>query len=90
MRKLYIVRFTVTGTGEFPFDMLRYDGCYPRHESEARRLGSSYARGNLPEGRRVFELESRGRPNHWEPTAARWQSFGWTVDQMSVESHEHA
>lgn len=89
-RRLYAVRFIVTGTGEFPFDMLRYDACHPRHEDEARQLGTTYAKGDLPEGKRQIELESRGRPNHWTPTVDRWRSFGWTVDHYSLEAHEHA
>lgn len=89
-RKLYTVRFTVRGSGEFPFDMLRYDACHPRHENEARGLGRTYVRGDAPVERHEVELESCGRPLHWEPTAARWQSFGWTVDNLSIATHEHA
>lgn len=89
-RKLYVVRFTVRGSGEFPFDMLRYDACHPRHESEARGLGRTYANGKAPTEPVSVELESRGRPSNWWPTAARWQSFGWTVVQTEIEAHEHA
>lgn len=90
-RKLYVVRFTVRGASEFPFDMLRYDSCHPRHEPDARAMGRLYARNDpqATEPREVV-LESRGRDRHWEPTAARWQSFLWNVVPDSIETHEHA
>lgn len=28
-RMFNAVRFQVEGTGEFPYDMLRFDGCHP-------------------------------------------------------------
>lgn len=91
MRKqLYIVRFKVRGNGEFPFDMLRYDGCHPVNESEARCLGWTYALAEEPRGVIEIELQSRGRERYWEPCAARWQSFLWQVVPDSVEHHEHA
>jgi hypothetical protein len=32
------VRFTVRGRGQFPFDMLRYDSCYPQSGIDAVHL----------------------------------------------------
>ena len=74
--------FTVTGAGEFPFDMLRYDRCWPEREGETHKLGSGQP-GFRTAGVRSVEMVSlRG------PTVARWASFGWkvgdTVQERSV------
>jgi hypothetical protein len=60
--------FAVTGNGDFPFDMLRYDKCWPASEAASRLLDDL-----LGTQRRV---ELRGLIG---PTVARWRSFGWTV-----------
>lgn len=61
--------YEVTGRGQFPFDMLRYDRCWPTHESEAGKLADHY--GTV---RGTFQITG-----YSEPTVGRWQSFGWTV-----------
>lgn len=58
--------FQVEGSGNFPFDMLRYDLCWPASETASQLLA-------LPATRRV---ELKGLK---VPTARRWASFGWTV-----------
>ena len=67
--------FTVIGSGPFPFDMLRYDCCWPYSSEDASRLPL--------EGRRKVTLASgrRGSPTH-----ARWESFGWKVILESEEA----
>lgn len=69
--KLYTYRFTVAGYGPFPFDMLRYDCCYPVHESEARGLDQS--------GPMHVELERHHADRSWHPTYGRWDSFLFKV-----------
>lgn len=64
--------FTVEGSGEFPFDMLRYDSCWPF--SEGRDVPSLVHYG--PRGRRRVVLQTT---NQHAPTAGRWQSFNWRV-----------
>lgn len=66
--------FTVEGRGEFPFDMLRYDMCWPK--SESRDSVALSVRGNWnKELRRITLVGLR------EPTTDRWKSFGWNVVQ---------
>ena len=57
-------RFAVRGNGPFPFDMLRYDSCWPAQQADVSRL--------MDTGDRIVTLESRCRP-----TVERWVSFGW-------------
>jgi hypothetical protein len=67
------IPFTVEGRGVFPFDMLRYDLCWPASESESNRLDLYSLPQDAISQRRIH---LRGlKP----PTAARWRSFGWEV-----------
>lgn len=60
----------VTGQGEFPWDMLRYDHCVPAMEIDS---------GALPEiwPRAVVVKRYSGQPGGW--TEGRWDSFGWKL-----------
>jgi hypothetical protein len=60
--------FTVKGTGEFPFDMLRYDAAWPNASDDAAKMGAR--------GWRSVRLTTQ---QNGAPTAARWESFGWKV-----------
>jgi hypothetical protein len=63
--------FTVEGSGTFPFDMLRYDCCWPYSEG--------YDSGQLEpheRGKRRVVLATRWRN---APTVGRWNSFNWRV-----------
>lgn len=66
--KLY--SYYVTGRGSFPFDMLRYDACWPASSDDASNMDSHYERGNT---RSIRMFSNR------EPTIARWASFLWAV-----------
>lgn len=74
-----LIHFTVEGTGPFPFDMLRYDVCWPlRQEDTAamERLFRPSSKGGRPvRGPVRITLATNGHP----PTVARWKSFGWKV-----------
>lgn len=76
--KLYFHYVKVTGTGDFPVDMLRYDACYPRTTEDALKIlgGYTFAFGE----RRTVELVrvSDSRSNGFTP--GRWASFGWRVE----------
>lgn len=61
--------FTVSGSGPFPTDMLRYDTCWPASSEDAEKL--------LTRGRRSVTLRSSSEVG--KPTTGRWQSFGWWV-----------
>lgn len=70
--KAYIHEFTVEGSGNFPLDMLRYDGCYPYESEDVERMTT---RGE----RRQVKLISIGPRGDRSPTEGRWESFGWRV-----------
>jgi hypothetical protein len=63
--------FTVEGSGAFPFDMLRYDACWPYSEGQDSCKLEHYAH----ERRRVVLA------THFQhaPTHRRWESFNWKV-----------
>lgn len=65
--------FVVEGRMEFPFDMLRYDGCWPEQSEDVSNLQYDRERRKPLEFRRVM---LRGTSM---PTVARWASFGWRV-----------
>jgi hypothetical protein len=71
--KFGIFRFTVTGKGRFPYDMLRYDECYPAPGADAEQLHPVHS------GVRSIQLQTLQPTLQWEPTVARWRSFGWSV-----------
>lgn len=62
------VTFTVVGRGEFPYDMLRYDQCWPESESQTHFMMASRS------GSRHVTLTGLR-----EPTDGRWLSFGWRI-----------
>lgn len=70
VKSLY--EFTVIGRGEFPFDMLRYDQCWPK--SETKDAPALHPRGNW-----LKELREVNLVGLHSPTADRWESFGWKV-----------
>lgn len=77
MAKAKLVEFIVSGNGYFPFDMLRYDCCYPKYEREVHAMGWNPRDGD---GRRTLTLRMAHAGS--SPTIGRWQSFGWTVDEV--------
>lgn len=66
--------FTVEGIGTFPFDMLRYDQCWPKRESE-----DSTELELHPRSTRVREARQVTLVGISPPTEGRWASFGWRV-----------
>ena len=74
MAKFNGVEFTVIGRGKFPFDMLRYDACYPKNSMDAYSLDFDWDAADR--GKREVVLIS-SQPN--APTTGRWESFGWTI-----------
>lgn len=69
-------RFKVRGSWPFPYDMLRYDCCYPATENDSAKL-ETLAREKVSTGVVELELESCLERNI--PTNRRWQSFMWRV-----------
>jgi hypothetical protein len=71
--------FWVTGSGQFPWDMLRYDAAWPADTEAAMAMadehwGTPHGRWGKGESRRSLRLYS-----HHEPTIGRWASFLWSV-----------
>ncbi len=69
----YRYSYWVSGSGNFPFDMLRYDSAWPVDTTSA--MGLAYDRESADIGRhRSIHLES-----YQAPTIDRWSSFTWSV-----------
>jgi len=85
--KLYYHRFTVEGTGHFPHDMLRYDGCWPSTSEDASKISFYIHLEPDKEAKRKIQLTSVGHKD-WKPTLGRWQSFGWQVIEYGNERRE--
>ena len=71
--KLYERKIVVEGTGEFPFDMLRYDACHPASERDSGEMGRTEY--DSPRSIRLIMTTGADR----DPTTDRWASFGWLV-----------
>lgn len=78
-QKFQAFTFVVTGSGHFPVDMTRYDRAVPHSQDD---LSTAYAQ---KDARRVKMIAFTPVGNRTEPTAARWLSFGWTVEPGSVQ-----
>jgi hypothetical protein len=74
--------YTVTGSGEFPVDMLRYDCSYPQRESDSHAIAMS-GLDAAGEGERTVQLrrefDTATDAKRWYPTEGRWESFTWRV-----------
>lgn len=77
--KVYTQLFTVTGFGTFPYDMLRYDGCYPHSQQDVSEMENTSETRSVTLRRVVFD-----KPR--EPEIARWNSFLWSVDRESIQT----
>ena len=78
--------YTVTGTGTFPVDMLRYECSYPQRESDsaAIEMDGYTAAGEGPRDvRLVREFDTAADANRWRATHGRWESFTWNVTRES-------
>jgi hypothetical protein len=65
---------TVSGTGRFPCDMLRYDRCYPATEHDSNAIMDTFTR--LVQGKWTIKLV-KSTDGQW--TDGRWASFGCTI-----------
>lgn len=79
-RETWTVEFTVTGTGPFPFDMLRFDECWPASITDAIAMERASQAGHAH--RESINLRAFG---FTRPTLARWDSFGWKVSHINGE-----
>lgn len=72
MAKIFV--YTVIGKGRFPFDMLRYDECWPSIDATAL---APIVEPSVP-------LRSIRMSSYKPPTPQRWASFGWCVDRTPI------
>ena len=69
---MYMVDFEVEGRGEFPFDMLRYDSCWPVSSADVDAMQRNGER-------RTIQLRCWRERRARVSTADRWASFNWRV-----------
>jgi hypothetical protein len=69
-------RFTVEGSGEFPFDMLRRENAWPDRTEDALKL-------TQPGRRQITICASTAR----FCVPKRWESFGWKIIDGFVTVH---
>ena len=91
MTKLFYHKFKVRPRGKmvtsFPIDMMRYDGCFPAHESESSKIERTFGRFGAVEIEAedaVIEMAAY-RHKDWKPQDARRDSFIWQVVPLSHE-----
>lgn len=69
---MYYQTFEVTGSGGFPFDMLRYDSCFPYSQADVSKITSVKTQ-------RTVKLARRYSNKNEQVTRDRWRSFNWHV-----------
>lgn len=84
-KRTHAIHFVVQGNSHFPLDMLRYDACTFSLETDARHAETTHNWQREPESH-FYALVSYRDTARWEPTAGRWESFGFKV----VELHHDA
>jgi hypothetical protein len=78
-----IHEFEVIGNRPFPLDMLRYDSCYPKtQDCIGDILVSMDPDPDEQTGEYYVKLIHVDDSPRWEPTIARWNSFGWAVRRI--------
>jgi hypothetical protein len=71
--------YRVQGRGVFPMDMLRYDAAYPKTERDSNLIIRLLASSEDRVRKEPWSVRLYG---HTEPTARRWESFGWQVFEV--------
>lgn len=80
MAEMIIQRATVSGSGAFPLDMLRYDSCYPATQADVAMIMPI----TFPGGCRYIVVERVQLAGYESPwTKERWASFGWKLTEDS-------
>lgn len=68
----YRHKLTVSGSGNFPLDMLRYDQCWPESQFDVEKIG--YDADRIPRPVSVVAVTDNKTSPFRED---RWRSFGW-------------
>jgi len=86
MARRYTHKFTVEGSGNFPFDMLRYDRCWPSTQDDVTTMVPHNSEHFIP----IRQVTLTASANHsiWEPTTGRWANFGWPVIEHTKETYD--
>jgi hypothetical protein len=74
-----LYRYSVTGTGHFPMDMLRYDAAWPSNTDDCFGITDAFNErepGTRSKPRTVKLVSIR------KPTIGRWSSFLWSVSDV--------
>ena len=88
---MYRTTFVVSGTWDFPLDMLRYDGCHPAGGADVEAIRASLVYNHRAEEMRRAKpkrvtLIALHSARHFvaRPSGARWASFGWPVVESLI------
>lgn len=72
-------RVVVEGLGRFPFDMLRYDACYPETRKDAIEVGRTLE----DDGEKYLTYRRVTLLSHAQHVNTdRWESYGWLVVEI--------
>lgn len=78
--KKWIVSYTVTGLGQFPIDMLRYDRSFPASEIESGKITRTFHHADPWE----ITVSMYASTKVDGPCEGRWQSFGCRVKDVTA------
>lgn len=70
--KKWIITYTVTGFGQFPIDMLRYDRSFPADQTQSSLITRTF---HDAAGSWSIKLSLYGDNRSSGPNTARWKSF---------------
>lgn len=74
-RQYVVTEIVVTGRGEIPLDMLRFDRCSPASSDDVSAILNGRADHRIAVEIRLYRFS----PDGSKATVARWHSFGWDV-----------
>jgi len=78
-REPQYVTYLVEGIGQFPLDMLRYDGSWPTSQEDVAKIHENLS-GERPRRRELISLTTVSRLG--SPETSRWESFMWRVVEV--------
>jgi hypothetical protein len=76
----YTHTFEVTGVGEFAYDMLRYDMCFPDRETDTSLMTMKHSR--------TLSVTQVWNTKNPVISPLRWASFGWNVDVNNIRTEK--
>ncbi len=67
---------TISGRCRFPFDMLRYDSCFPTTEQDAQNIAWTYSDAPVAAASWAIRVTRHTESKRDQWTVDRWRSFG--------------